>query len=143
MTISWASLSGYPRYEISSEGDVYDFKKHRQLKQYKCAGYFNVTLVNWEGIRKEWPVHQLVARTFIPNPERKLTVNHENGIKTDNRVSNLSWMTVAENSSHTHETGLISPRGKYGPRSKLDGNEIRSNAIDTVLEDIENYIRSK
>lgn len=52
-------------------------------------------------------VHQLVAQSFIPNPENKPEVNHIHGIKSDNRASQLEWNTRLENNQHAFKTGLI------------------------------------
>lgn len=81
--------------------------------------------------------HRLVATVFIPNPENKPCVNHKNGIKTDNRVENLEWATVKENTQHAYNNGLAksASKGNIGyksARSKevhqydLNGNFIKS-----------------
>jgi hypothetical protein len=57
-------------------------------------------------------VHLLVARTFIPNPKNKPQVNHKDGNKLNNNVSNLEWVTNAENVIHSRITGLnVTPKG--------------------------------
>lgn len=68
----------------------------------KRNGYYQVQL----GGGNYFTVHRLVAMAFIPNPENKTTVNHKNGIKTDNRVENLEWNTMLENNIHAYVSGL-------------------------------------
>lgn len=68
-------------------------------------GYYRATFSH-NGQRKTYQVHRLVAKAFIPNPESKPTVNHKNGIKTDNRVENLEWATQSEQKRHSIKNHL-------------------------------------
>lgn len=63
------------------------------------SGYHFVWL-HKDGIRLVYQVHRLVCAAFHPNPENKPTVNHKNGIKTDNNEANLEWSSMKEQSDH-------------------------------------------
>lgn len=93
-------------YKITDKGNVisYKRKKIKQLNPYpNTKGY---PLVDLSQNRRSVKVHRLVAIAFIPNPKNKPQVNHINGIKTDNRVENLEWVTNSENQLHAIKIGL-------------------------------------
>lgn len=108
-------------YEISNIGNVKSLEKRVNCRAYKKRilpekiiknrldgkGYPFVSLYS-EGIEPlQIRVHQLVAISFIPNPENKPCVNHINGIRTDNRVENLEWCTYSENTINGIQRGTI------------------------------------
>ena len=112
----------YENYYVNEEGDVFStkFNKVRKLKQANLGdGYLQINICNNNKV-KAIPVHRLVAETFIPNPQKKIDVNHKNGIKSDNRVQNLEWNTRKENMKHAFSIGLLNPStGKDNGNSKL------------------------
>jgi len=81
-------------------------------------GYERVELSK-DGINKKYNVHRIVAKAFIHNLYNKETVNHINGIKTDNRVENLEWATKSENNLHAHKIGLAKNSEKQRNIAKL------------------------
>lgn len=106
----WADIANYEGlYQVSTFGRVKSFQKGettiRKPWVDKC-GYLYVDLYK-DGKRGRAGTHQLVARAFVPNPDNKLEVNHEDGHPLNNHVSNLSWVTTAENKEHALRTGLI------------------------------------
>jgi len=66
---------------------------------------------------KKYLMHRLVAEAFIPNPDNKLTVNHINGVKDDNRVCNLEWATQSENNKHSYDSGIKKPTNQLGAKN--------------------------
>ena len=102
-------------YLVNTKGDVISLcyrgipnNRHIMIGGKDKDGYCLVTLThkNNKYTRKK---HRLVATAFIPNPLNKPEVNHKNGDKTDNNVSNLEWSTSCENSHHASKNGLRKP----------------------------------
>lgn len=134
-------IKNFEGYLISSEdGSIYSNVKGKnmfKLKTYtKPDGYLAVSL--WDTAkrgqkkRKTFLVHRLVAETFIPNDNNKPTVNHKDGIKTNNSVDNLEWTTSHEQNVHSFANGLnYARKGEEANRAQLswdDVHYIRNNA---------------
>lgn len=116
----WENIEGYEgQYEVSDHGRVRSIERivtHKSMslkkipsierKFEKPTGYCSVILIK-KAKRNHLLVHRLVAMAFIPNPENKEQVNHKDGNKRNNHVSNLEWMTRSENVRHAHAIGLF------------------------------------
>jgi len=101
-------IPGYDGYIAFPCGKIRSKRFNRFIKTSK-DGYESVILCV-QGKRMTRSVHKLIALTFIPNPDQKTVVNHKNGEKLDNRVENLEWVTLAENSIHSVESGFSKTR---------------------------------
>lgn len=106
----WKDVVGYEGlYRISNRGTVCRLYKNGKVNFMTpriLNGYWRVKLCNGN-TQKEYFLHRLIAQAFIPNPENKPEINHINGIKTDNRIENLEWVTRSENAIHATKTGLL------------------------------------
>jgi len=94
------------RTVLGTDGVIYPFKgKKLALTPHKDTGYLIVNL--WKNNKGSgFYVHRLVAQAFIPNNENKPEVNHIDGNKRNNHISNLEWVTSKENTQHAINTGL-------------------------------------
>jgi len=103
------TLDGLKNYLIGDKGNVSSLclatRRNRAAQTLK-SGY-QVLNLSFKGKTKTFYVHRLVAQAHIPNPENKATVNHIDGDKSNNQVSNLEWATRSENSKHGYDSGLI------------------------------------
>jgi len=118
-------IKGYEDYSVSNQGRVKSIRfPNRCLKPGKNRyGYLLVDLCK-NGVHKNHKIHRLVALAYIPNPENKRTVNHIDGIKTNNFVENLEWNTHSENNQHAYDAGLKDDRGSKHGMAKLTEDQV-------------------
>lgn len=99
----WKEITDYEKYEISNLGNV-----RKKLKPFKNKeGYESICLTDVHGNRKDFKIHRLVAMMFIPELDGKHLINHIDGIKDNNIVSNLEWCTPKENTQHAILNGMF------------------------------------
>lgn len=99
------NVEGFSHYYISKNGQIARIKEGKTKLLNDRAnekGYRRVSMVDDEGVRRDRYVHNLMAKTFIENPNNKPIINHINGNKADNRLENLEWATHSENTIHMH-----------------------------------------
>ena len=134
----WKDILGYEgMYQVSNLGNIRSLDrivlnggKYPSLingKNISLAGDgrgYLMFIICKNGTRKTIKVYWAVAKAFIPNPENKKEINHINGIKTDNRVENLEWVTHKENMQHAILTGLINNRGENHKSAKLKNVDV-------------------
>ena len=95
---NWKVIKGYPDYAISDTGCVKSLRYDRILKaSYNDGRYQHVNLLNNKK-RKTWAVHRLVIEHFGPAyPDTYSIVDHIDGNKANNHISNLEWVSIREN----------------------------------------------
>lgn len=91
-------IDDYPNYAVSNLGNVKNIRTGRILRYgLNSSGYKVIDLYN-NGKSKTQQIHKLVGKAFLPNPENKPCIDHKNNNKLDNRLENLRFATLQENS---------------------------------------------
>lgn len=127
----WKNIEGFENYQISSYGRVKSYYNNKEsiLKQIKDShGYYFVNLYK-NKISKISYLHRLVSENFIENPENKPQVNHKDGIKTNNHISNLEFCTAKENIQHAFLTGLMENCRKASKESVKKAHETNKKPV--------------
>lgn len=133
MSEVWVDIDGIPFYQVSSNGKFRSVsheliispsrqKPYKKLIRGKSVTPFKCNSTGYVQIKvagKKYSAHRLVAKAFCPGFKDGLVVNHKNGIRDDNRASNLEWTTHAENSRHGYQQNGRIPTtlGKFGGES--------------------------
>lgn len=134
------------KYSVSNTGEVtsYKYNSPRILKQLKHTGGYLQVCLRVNNVTYNRYVHRLVACTYIPNPNNLPQVNHKDGNKTNNNVTNLEWVTAKENLTHAVETGLggmTGVKGKDNPRSlKVNQLSIQTGEVIATYDSV-NQVR--
>lgn len=136
-TEQWKDIPEWSGYQVSNCGSVRSYRKGGKLGAYLTKtpklktigisvwGYPEVRLwLNQD--TKKFRIHRLVASVFIPNPSNLPEVNHKNGNKLDNSVSNLEWVSRSKNMTHLYQE-LKSPtmRGEKNGHARLSSSQVR------------------
>ena len=133
----WRDVKDYEGlYQVSDQGRIRQMERivptpngghyieEEKIKKLNFAGNYPQARLCKKGKIKSFLVHHLVLNAFLG--ESDLHCNHKNGIKTDNRLINLEWITRSENQKHAYSTGLqVHPKGEDWHRAKLTEDQVR------------------
>jgi len=120
------------KYEISSFGIIRQIEDNTKIVKPFLRNGYNAVNININKKSRKFPLHRLVAQTFLKNPKNKKIVNHIDGNKLNNLLDNLEWTTSKENTKHAIETGLTKTHPCKVIQFSIDGKFIAK--YDSILE---------
>lgn len=130
--MKWKILKENENYSINEKGEIKNniTKKILSPSINKDSGYYQIDL--WKNNKsRKYTLHRLVANNFIPNLENKPTVDHIDGNRLNNNISNLRWATYSEQNSRFNTFGVRSEKIKV---INVNGEELIFNRIKDVAE---------
>ena len=151
----WRDIPGYEKfYQVSDlgkvrsvnrivkykDGRIYKYpskilKTHTDPKGYPQVGF------NVNGKKTNHRIHRLVAESFLGKPDEILmSVNHIDGIKTNNHLDNLEWVTYSENTKKGYETGLFD-KAITTAKQRWIGNKMQSKPVEIIIKSSNNMLR--
>jgi NUMOD4 motif len=153
--IIWKKIKGYEDYKISSNGEIMSYKRKnpKKLKIFTSKeGYSRIYIYN--GKRKHFYLHKIMAEHFIPNPNNYEIVTHINDILSDNRKENLKWTNFSIINKGTNHKNInrksLSDDDVRNIRDLYETNKYTQEEISnkynlsrSYINDIINYRRKK
>ena len=129
--LEWKDAKGYDDYfKVSTDGQVYSKRTNKLLKLHTNKNGYIIFSTRLGGRKSKaicLKVHQLVANTYIEKPCDSMVVNHKDGVKANNNVGNLEWVTYSQNTLHAIEIGTLVPRrGVESSISLLSEEDVRN-----------------
>jgi hypothetical protein len=108
---------------VFSDGAIFSFKKSRNLSHQICDRGYHRVMLTINKRQKFLLVHRLVCEAFLPEFDLSRQVNHKDGNKSNNHVSNLEMVTNSQNRDHAVKLGLIAYGSKHG-RAKISESDV-------------------
>lgn len=124
---NWTQVPGCPRYQVSDRGRVTSDRLGvmREIARTPDKnGYLSVKF-STAGGQKTWRLARLVWVAFGGDIPPNIQVNHIDGVKTNNALTNLELVTAAENQRHAFRIGLRSNKGSKHSKAKLNEAAVR------------------
>jgi len=136
--VTWKKIERNNNYSINENGEVRNDVTGAIKKPYlnKSNGYLTVDLYsNNKSVKVT--IHRLLAETFLPNPDNKPCVDHKDGNRQNNSLSNLRWATYSDNNSRFETVGVRSEKTKVThykeKRNKRGGGHLEWLDVDCIL----------
>jgi|VirMetMinimDraft_7_1064189.scaffolds.fasta_scaffold59020_2 hypothetical protein len=126
----WKDIEGFEgKYQISNTNKVKSnhFGKSIILKPALNTGGYNSVSLSLNNKAKSVTLHRLIMTAFIANPDNKPCINHIDGNKLNNSLSNLEWCTYSENLKHAYDNELKLPiegKGEKSSQHKLKEEDV-------------------
>ena len=115
----WKDVKEYDNYEVSNNGGVLNKKIRRVLKHGINTNGYPIVVLSKKGVTKTKTIHRLVANAFIEGCNDGLVIDHKDGNKENNNISNLEFCTSSENNKRAYDNGLKNPSHPYNqPNSR-------------------------
>lgn len=106
-SVEWRVINEQSRYEISNDGYVRNRNTGRILRSAPDRDGYHTVILYDSGEKYNRKIHRLVAQYFLEPDLRRDQVNHKDGNKMNNHVSNLEWCTRSENTRHAYDHKLF------------------------------------